>query len=255
MLVGVAIIPTAPLLVPGVSATLPDGVAEVQAAVSAALDRLPSADVAVLLAAADPGVVDPGVVGPGLADPKVVGPGVYEAAEASLAGFGSPGLAVTYPVADPGWLSGTPRRHGPLPSGLAVLALLFGDQVPVLPLAVDAEAPAAILTAQGVGIASGFEARRALVLAAGDLSAGLDERSPRHRIEGARAWDEQAVAAVDGDQPEQLATLGPEEARRVAALGWAPMVVAQAACVATEISLGVRHYSAPRGVGYLVAHA
>lgn len=233
-LVGAAIIPTAPLLVPGVSATLPDGVAEVRTAVDAALRDLPRAETVVLLAAASE-------------------PGVYEKAEASLAGFGRPDLAASVPVADAEGLSGPHRRDGPLPPGLAVLALLFGERAPVVPIAVDAQASARMLAARGAAIAGGSNARRIVVLAAGDLSAGLDERSPRYHIEGAVAWDERAVVAISDHDPDALAALGPDEARRVGALGWAPMVVVQAACVQAGLSLEVRRYSAPRGVGYLVA--
>ena len=50
MLVGAAILPTAPLLVPGASPTLPEGVARVCDAVDATVDRLPAHDLTVLLA-------------------------------------------------------------------------------------------------------------------------------------------------------------------------------------------------------------
>jgi hypothetical protein len=222
--VGTAVIPTTPLLVPGVSATVPGGLREVGAAVDAVLDDLPEADAAVLLATGQP-------------------VGVYARAEASLAGFGRPDLATSLNVADA--QHGNP---GPLPSGLAVLALLLGDRAPVMPIALDTGLAAAALRERGVMFTS--DPRRLVVLAAGDLSAGLDERSPRFRIEGASAWDEALVAAVEQGDGDRLASLGPAEARRVAALGWASIVVAHAACGGT---LRVVHYAAPHGVGYLVA--
>ncbi|MGH8895840.1 MAG: hypothetical protein ACRDZ4_02160, partial [Egibacteraceae bacterium] len=177
-------------------------------------------------------------------------PGVYEHAEASLAGFGRPDLSTRLRVA--GWLSDTPCRQRPLPPSLTVLALLVGDRAPIVPISVASCATAHFLAASGAAIATSLPGRGAL-LAAGDLSAGLDERSPRYRVEGAPAWDEAVVAAVDAQRPERLAALGPAEARRVAALGWGPIVVAQAACMAAGLRLRAKHYSAPRGVGYLVA--
>jgi hypothetical protein len=230
-LVRAAIIPAAPLLVPGMSATLPDNVAEVCRAMDDALTRLATAECAVLVAVADK-------------------PGVYDHAEASLAGFGRPDLATCLRVAS--WQPEAPRRQGPLPPGLAVLALLLGDRAPVVPISVNARATAHCLAASGAAIASSLPGQGVL-LAAGDLSAGLGERSPRFQVEGAAAWDKAVVAAVDAQRPEQLAALGPAEAHRVAALSWAPIVVAQAACIAAGLRLRVSHYSAPRGVGYLVA--
>ncbi|MGH8903491.1 MAG: hypothetical protein ACRDYA_17920, partial [Egibacteraceae bacterium] len=169
-LVGAAIIPTAPLLVPGVSATLPNGVAEVHRAMSDVLARLEHVQLAVLVAAGEGGI--------------------YARAEASLAGFGRPDLAASLRVAE--WPNGTTRQAGPLPPGLAVLALLLGDRAPVVPISVDADATAHRLIAHGAAIATSLPGRGALV-AAGDLSAGLEERSPRHRVEGAVAWDDAVV--------------------------------------------------------------
>jgi hypothetical protein len=230
-LVGAAIIPTAPLLVPGVSTALPNGIAEVRRAMNDALMRLDHAELALLVAAGEPGT--------------------YRNAEASLAGFGRPDLAISLRAAE-WWAEPPPLQQGPLPPGLAVLALLFGNRTPVIPISVDACSPTHRLASSGAATATKCQ-ERAVLLAAGDLSAGLDERSPRHRVEGAVAWDKAVVAAVDTQQPERLAALGPAEARRVAALGWAPIVVAQAACMAAGLRLRVRHYSAPRGVGYLIA--
>ncbi|MGH8884957.1 MAG: hypothetical protein ACRDYX_07255 [Egibacteraceae bacterium] len=294
-LVGAAIIPTAPLLVPGVSATLPDGVAEVRQTMGEALARLEHAEFVVLVAAGEDAAGERGASGPrgkthgirlrlhptsrrcgalednqytarpapceaGAVAPSVSTElsawtttgelGVYEHAEASLAGFGRPDLSTRLRVAS--WLSNASCQQGPLPPSLTVLALLVGDHAPVVPISVASCATAHFLAASGAAIATSLSGRGVL-LAAGDLSAGLGERSPRYRVEGAPAWDEAVVAAVDAQRPERLAALGPAEARRVAALGWAPIVVAQAACMAAGLRLRVKHYSAPRGVGYLVA--
>jgi hypothetical protein len=228
VLAGAAIVPAAPILVPGMSATLPHGVGEVRAAVETALRAATdqNADLTILVAAGTPA-------------------GAYASAEASMQGFGRPDLARTY------WTASRDGHAGPLPPGLAVLALLVDEATrPVLPLAVDPGRSAEGLEALGADLAS--RPGRSVVIASGDCSAGLDERSPRWCIEGAAAWDRQLVAAVAAGDRESLAKLGPEEARRVVALGWAPIVVAQAAIGGP---FQVRSYSAPRGVGYLIAEA
>ena len=216
------------MLVPGMSATLPDGVGQVRDAVEAALRAAAGqdADLTILVAAGAPA-------------------GAYASAEANMRGFGRPDLARTYRTAS------ADGHAGPLPPGLAVLALLLDPATRlVLPLAVDPGSSAEGLEAVGAQLAS--RPGRSVVIAAGDCSAGLDERSPRWRIDGAAAWDRQLVAAVAAGDRESLAMLGPEEAWRVVALGWAPIVVAQAAIGGP---FRVRSYSAPRGVGYLVAEA
>jgi len=250
VIVGAAIVPSAPLLVPGVSAALPAGVDKVYDAVEAAVASLPAADTAVLVATGGPAVDgDPGW-------------GVYDTAEASLAGIGRPDIArhcevsrdaaaritsaVQYPM----------YRGDVLPLGLTVLALLGAGDRAVVPLAVPRTASFESLVAVGAGVARALvdSSERAVVIAAGDLSAGLTERSPLYRIDGAREWDEQVVSVVDSGRLDGLARFGPEEARRVGALGWAPMSLLHGALAAAKLGLVVRHYSAPRGVGYLVAH-
>ncbi|MGH8899783.1 MAG: hypothetical protein ACRDZ4_22805, partial [Egibacteraceae bacterium] len=63
-LLGAAIIPTAPLLVPGVSVTLPDGVAEVRQTMGEALARLEHAEFVVLVAAGEDAAGGRGASGP-----------------------------------------------------------------------------------------------------------------------------------------------------------------------------------------------
>lgn len=243
MIVGAAILPTAPMLVPGVSATFPPGVAAVCDAIDAALDRLPDHDVAVLVAAASHG-------------------SLYDAVHATLAPIGLPGVEQIGKV-DPVVLERLSsltqyavQRGEPLPLGLTVLALLAGDYRPVVPVDVPSGAAFDALAAIGVGIAGAVEGPdlRAVVIAAGDLSAGLTEGSPLHLIEGAADFDAQVVDVVDRGRLDDLARLGPEEARRVGAGGWAAMAALHGALARAKIGLVRRHYSAPRGVGYLVAH-
>jgi hypothetical protein len=242
VIVGAAILPTAPLLVPGVSATLPDGVAEVCDAIDAAIDRLPDHDVAILVAGAQQA-------------------GLYDEACASLAGVGLPQIrqltAVDTAVVER--LSGRSQyavhRGEDLPLDLAVLSLHLGSTRPVVPVDVPTNAAFDALTAVGVGIASAVEGDlRAVVLSAGDLSAGLTEASPMHVVEGARDFDAQVVDVVDSGRLDALSRLGPAEAKRVGARAWAPMAVLHGALARAKVGLVRRHYSAPRGVGYLVAH-
>lgn len=241
MIVGAAVLPTAPLLVPGVSATLPPGVPRVLDAVDAAVDALPAADVLVLVAA-----------GEGC---------VHALGEANLQGIGRPDIAVVAEVdaeaaADLSDATGLVLDDdSSLPLDLAVLALHVGDAAPVVALTVPAGESFDALTVIGSSIAEALADPdlRVCVVAAGDLSAGLTERSPLHLVSGAIFWDEQAVAAVDSGRLQGLARLGPEEAQRVGARAWAPLTVLHGVVSHVKLGMVVRHYSAARGVGYLVA--
>lgn len=244
MIVGAAVVPSAPLLVPGVGAALAGDVATVSDAVHTVLSRLPDADVAVVLAAGGQG---------GDADTD----GVYESSAATLRGIGRPDIT-TMLDCDRDLLgaiaraSGYPLRRTPLPLGLTVLALHAAIRV-VVPVAVPTMHSFGALAAVGVEIQHALASVRAIVVAAGDLSAGLTGRSPLHLVDGARSWDDQAVAAVDAGRLDGLRRIGPSEARRVGALGWAPLCVLAGVVAAAKLGMVVRAYAAPRGVGYLVA--
>ncbi|MPZ74499.1 MAG: hypothetical protein GEU74_14960, partial [Nitriliruptorales bacterium] len=144
----------------------------------------------------------------------------------------------------------------PLPLDLAVLVLHVGDLAPLVPVTVPPTAAFDDLTAVGEAVADAFadDDVRAVVVAAGDLSAGLTEQSPLHLVPGAISWDEQVVAAVDSGRLEGLSRLGPQEARRVGGHGWPALAVLHGATARFKLGMVVRHYSAPRGVGYMVAH-
>jgi aromatic ring-opening dioxygenase LigB subunit len=241
MIIGAAVLPTAPLLVPGVSATLPGGVPKVADAIDAAVEALPAADLVVLVAAGEGGL--------------------HDTPNASLEGVGRPDIAADVEVDSQAVarLSATTqypmfRDHG-LPLALTVLALHVGDGAPVVPLTVPQTAEFQALVGLGASIARTFADPqvRVVVVVAGDLSAGLAPKSPLHEVNGAIFWDEQAVAAVDSGRLDALAKLGPGKAQRVGALGWAPLVVLHGAVASAKLGMVVRHYSAPRGVGYLVA--
>lgn len=248
MIVGAAIIPSAPLLVPGVSVTLPQGVNRVCDAVDVALDTLPNHDVAILLGTAD--------------GRQGSGQGLYDAVEASLRGVGRPDIGRTAPV-HRGVVEHITRasqypmyRGDALPLSLAVLAILLGGAAPLVAMAVPPAAGFETLAATGAGVAEAAHVAgvRAAVVAAGDLSAGLDERSPLYAVDGAKEWDARVLDVVDTGRLDGLERLGPAEAKRVGSLGWAPMAVLHGAVARAKVGLVRRHYSAPRGVGYLVAH-
>lgn len=262
MIVGAAIVPSAPLLVPGVSGTLPEGIERVCDAIDAALESLPSCDTVVLIAAAKP-------------DEGGSGQGLYDVGVATLAGVGRPDIAHDAPI-DRAAVERISRvsqypvyRGDVLPLALGVLALLVGGRGPYVPMAVPSRANFDTLSATGAAVSEAFARRgerdegqgsgassdepRAVLIAAGDLSSGLDERSPLYAVQGAKEWDAQVVDVVDSGRLEALARLGPGEARRVGSLGWAPMAVLHGAAARAKLGLARRHYSAPRGVGYLVA--
>jgi hypothetical protein len=241
VIVGAAVVPSTPLLLPDVSLTTPQGLEPVRRAAAAALAGLCGAEVVTLLAEGTPGL--------------------HQAGTASLAGIGRGDLtgAVT---ADESLLTAVSNatrypilRDGPLTGGLSVLAMLLGSATPVVPVTVAGTARFDELVSVGAGIARalGRPGLRAAVVAAGDLSGGLGKRSPLYEVEGAVAWDERAVAAVDGGRLDELGRLGPREARRVGALGWAPLSVLHGVLAQFRVGMVARHYSAPLGVGYLVA--
>ena len=240
MIAGAAVLPTAPLLLPGVSATLPDGIPKVCDAIDAAVEALPASDVIVLVAAGEPAV--------------------YEEAAASLHGIGRPDITVeaavdTEAAARLSEELGYPLSTEPLPLDLSALALHIGGVAPVVPLTVPAAGTFGDLSDVGAAITRTFAdpGVRATVVVAGDLSSGLTEKSPLHLVSGAIFFDEQAVAAVDSGRLGGLARIGPEEALRVGARAWAPLVVLHGVTAGAKLGMVVRHYSAPRGVGYLVA--
>ncbi len=248
----VAIIPAAPLLLPAASPSQPEevraGVAQLRRHVAVALDRLPATGSALLLDAGPESLV-------------------HDAAEASLAGYGLPHVRADVTI-DAALLSAVsargqaPRvRSDRLDGDLAVLALLLADTRPelaVAPVTVPTGAGSDALTDLANGLLAAVAAvdtaeRLVSVIAAGDLAATLATTSPGYLVDGAPAWDERAVAAVQAGDVDAFGALGPEEAARVQARGWAPITVALRLAEAAGVSLADAAYLAPRGVGQLVA--
>lgn len=247
MIVGAAILPSAPLLVPGVSAALPAGAGAVCEAIDAVVEGLPLWDTAVLVAAAPYG--------------RHSGQELHDVSQASLNGVGRPDIAhpvrtdheVTERVARLSQYA--VRRAERLPLGLATLALLLGDSKRTVAISVPPSAAFEALTAVGAGVAEAVTegdapVRRVVVVAAGDLSARFGGEVA---ASDAQEWDNRVVEVVDGGRLDGLAELGPEKAGRVGARGWAPMAVLHGATAQAKLGLVRRHYSVPCGIGYLVA--
>lgn len=245
----VAAVPAAPLLLPEVSAHQPEGIAAEVAALRQAVDEvltaLPPVDTVVLVVGAeDVSLPDGGCV--------------------DLAGYGYPQVRADVPV-DRELLrvlatgTNTPRvRADVLTGDLAVLTLLVAaarPEVEVLPVTVATAAglPALGGLAAGMTIALERTGRDVAVVAAGDLSASRDTTSPGYLVAGALEWDEAMLAALGGDDLDAVGELGPAEAARVGARGWAPLALALQLALTSGLRFERLELHAPRGVGQLVA--
>lgn len=246
MLSGLAVVPTAPLLVGRVNPVLPAPLDEVRLATADTLARLGAPEVVVLVAGSDRA-------------------GVAEEARASLAGLGITDVTDDHPVdaalvaasaAATGLAVDAPPR---LATDVAVLVLLcaeHGPTAPIVPVTVERAAEPEDLMATGRGIAAAIAAdqRRVAVVVAGDLGAGLSDRAPRHRIDGADDWESRALDVIDSGRLDGLARLGPAAAATMGSRGWAPLMVAAGITAGARIGVVRRSYHAPLGVGYLTAH-
>lgn len=246
--VGAAAIPTAPLLVPGASPGMPE---EVRVEVERLRDltlktlaELPDGDAYVLVASGDRGIQD--------------------RALASLAPLGLRDLEVELPVAadlieELSRLTQYPMFRGdPLGTAHSVMGLLLRaarGRVEVLPVNVPSGSDFDVLVTVGASIAEAADdaGRTVSVICQADLSAALHESSPRYLVDGAREWDDAVLDAVRDRRLRDLRELGPDEAARVEAQGWAPMAVLHGVCASAHLLIDGLGYGAPRGVGQLVA--
>lgn len=208
------------------------------------LARLPAADVVVVL--------DTG--------PR----GIHQRVRADLGPLGIDAPPTDLPV--PGDLIATATRitqyplvsSGPLPVSTAVLALLVEatlGSVPLVVTTVPAKAAGDMLSHVGAGLVEAIRGSdvTGVVLASGDLSAGLHEASPAYVVPGAADWDGELEAAVGAHDIERLQALGPDRAREAAARSWAAIVAAHGAFAAARLRPADVAYHAPLGVGQLVA--
>jgi hypothetical protein len=245
----VAAIPAAPVLLTAVSpaqaADVAGAVAQLRTSVDEVVRGLPEVDTVVLIASGDDATLPDG----GCVD---------------LSGYGHPQVHADVPVdrqllAAIATRTSTPRvRADVLTGDLAVLTLLVAGSRPdatVVPVTVAANAAPASLDGFAAGLSAAVDVtgRRVAVVAAGDLSASRDTTSPGYVVEGAVEWDEAAVAALRPGDLDAFAALGPAEARRVAARGWAPLAVVLQVARAADLRFRRVELTAPLGVGQLVA--
>lgn len=243
VLTGAASLPSAPLLVTGVGRGLGSAHQQLRASVQRVARGLPAADVLVVIAAGQAAL--------------------HDTVTADLSGLGYPGHTRTVDACPPAIaalskLTQYPRVRRPrLPLDLATLTLLVDRNEPVVALEVSASAEYSVLSALGISVVQALQdsGLTGNVVAAGDLSAGLDAKAPLAERPGAVEWNAAVVELFTVGEGERLAALGPDEAARVGARGWAPLCVLHGAAVSAGLNLAVRRYAAPRGVGYLVMSA
>lgn len=90
-------------------------------------------------------------------------------------------------------------------------------------------------------------------VASGDLSHRLKPGAPAGFNPEARRFDEQVVAALSANAPEQISRIEPGLRRLAGECGYRSMLVALGAASEVEPRCEVISYEAPFGVGYLVA--
>ncbi len=239
------VVPAAAALLPGMAGTLDSdtqtGVDGVRAAIDEALERLEAAQVVVIAVAAPLS--------------QILAP-----ASADLASYGHPQRArsvttdetVARRLAEASGLTGT--FDAALSGDAAVLALQLGNEaraalpVVVVELDVSGATPDLDFLASILG-------DDCALLAAGDLASGRDATSPGYEISGATAWDDQAMTALRDLDLARWDALGPGEAERVGARGWAPLRLALQFARHRDASWGALAHTGVFGVGQVVGWA
>lgn len=248
-ILGGAIVPAAPALLPELSPRQPDeirdGLAALRADVDATLAALPDADVVLVLDAGQRGV--------------------HQRARADMAGLGVPGVGADLPV--PVELTAAVTRvtqyplvaQDQLPVSAGVIVTLLErarGRCATVVTSVPARAEASVLQHVGAGLVEAIRGSTAtgVVVASGDLSAALTEHSPGYRVEGAEHWDRELLEGIkNGSAGAVLRALGPERATLVKARSWPAIVAADGAFTAARLRRVACRYHAPLGVGQLVA--
>ena len=241
-------VPAAPLLLPAATPTPPPldaaAVDALRADSRAALSALATVDVVVLMA--------------GGSEPLV-----HDADVATLSSYGVAGTDTTIEtdlellVAIAARGQASRLRSERLDGDLAVLALQVAaarPDVPVVPVTVAGLANAAALGGVAAGLVGAVAAvgRRVGIVAAGDLAATLDQTSPGYLVDGASGWDAAACAALRTCDLDAMGALGPDDAARFQARGWAPLTVMLTIAAARSVMLGTASYHVTRGVGAVV---
>ncbi len=226
MIVGAAVCPGAPFLVPGVADRLADASADLIAACVAAIRPLARADLIVVVAGGRRGTF-------------VYPPGTVEVRATSL-----------------GRSDLTPRRCGPpLASGSivgrALLSRAFpaGDPAPVA-LVETGDDPATT----GAAVRHSCPGRYALLVVA-DGSAAHGDHAPAPRDDRSEAFDDALAAALAAGDPTALRVACADHDLNRRLLAGAEPLEALAELTADDRPAGAEllHRGAPFGVGYLVA--
>jgi len=95
--------------------------------------------------------------------------------------------------------------------------------------------------------------RRVAFIASGDLSHRLKPSAPAGYNPDAHYFDEQVVAALRANAPQEIAEIDHNLRRLAGECGYRSMLVALGACADLPVACEVLSYEAPFGVGYLVA--
>jgi len=95
--------------------------------------------------------------------------------------------------------------------------------------------------------------RRVAFIASGDLSHRLKPSAPAGYNPDAYVFDEQVVAALRANEPQQIVEIDHNLRRLAGECGYRSMLVAIGASAELPLSCEVLSYEAPFGVGYLVA--
>lgn len=190
--------------------------------------------------------------------------GIHRRARADLTGIGAPQVQVELPVPSSLTAAATRVTQYPLvaadrlPLSAGVLVALVADvvgEVPVIVVTVPERTEGPHLTHAGAGLVEAVRSTdvTGVVVSSGDLSAALDEASPRYVVPGAEEWDRELIDSVEQQDVETLYALGPARAREVHARSWPALAAFQGATAAARLRPVTASYHTPLGVGQLVA--
>ncbi len=242
MLTAAAVIPAAPLLAPGVVDHIPDSLRSVADCAAVVVERLPPADVVIVVTSGDGAVYDRSLV--------------------DLSGLGTPQVVTEF-SSHQGVVDGVCERTDlrgsdatPLPVDAAGLALHTRDRWPVVAITVVPWSSWDALCELGERLVRLTDdlGLTAVIMVSGDGAAGLTPKAPRALISQAGDWQAQLIDAFEQGQTKRLSRLGPAAAAAVHARGWAPMALLHGATAYAKLGVVLREHGAPRGVGYIVAH-
>ncbi|WP_345699222.1 hypothetical protein [Kitasatospora terrestris] len=227
MLIGAAVCPCPPLLVPEVAAGAASEVDGLREACLAAVGELLGAELLVVVGTgAKAGVWTEGGVG------SFHRYGVKRAVRLPSGGVDGPELSPSLTVG-------------------AWLLEQAGAQLPTHAVAVPADTAPERLLGLGEGLAE--LADRVALLVLGDGSARRSVKAPGYLDERAEGWDAAVAAALAAADTKALAALDPVLAAELQVDGRAPWQVLAGAAEGAGLGGELRYEAAPYGVGYFVA--